>query len=165
MHRTAAILLSVAILGHAEIARAADPADAATEPRAAVVDAGPSRLLLATGAASFAFAYGGSLWVGATSTRASDRALLVPFAGPWIAFGTHGACGESGAPCGQEATYAALMIADGLVQAASAVQIALAFVHRDVRETREPIVRSARVTVMPSRPAGGGLGLAAVGEF
>jgi hypothetical protein len=154
---------SVAVLGSAGDARA--DGSGAPEQRAGLVDAGPNRLLLATGAATFAFAYGGSLWVGATSTRSSDRPLLVPFAGPWLSLLSHPACGSGGAPCGQETTYAALFIADGLVQAASAMQIALAFLHRDLRETHEPLVRAARVTLAPSRSAGGGLGLAAIGEF
>lgn len=163
MHRLLALLLVLAALGHGSAARAEGSSVSDAVPR--VVDAGPNRLLLASGAATIGFAYGGSLWVGATSTRSSDRPLLVPFAGPWIALGAHGSCGGGGTPCGQETTYAALFIADGLVQAAGAVQIALAFLRRDLRDTHDPLVRSARVTVAPSRPAGGGLGLAAVGEF
>ena len=163
MRRTPSLLLSLAVLGCAGAARADVPTFSNTRP--AVVDAGPNPLLLAAGAATFAFAYGGSVWVGATSTRASDRPLLVPFAGPWLALGAHGGCSSGGAPCGQETTYAALFVADGLVQAAGAVQIALAFVRRNLRDTRDSPVRSARVTVAPSRPAGGGVALAAVGEF
>ena len=133
-----------------------------------MVDAGPNRLLLATGAATFAFSYGGAAWVGLTSSRTADRPLLVPFAGPWIALNAHvaGACGALGGTCGQEAAYSGLLIADGLVQAASAVQIALAFVHRELRETSTPLARrTAHVSVAPARAPGGGLALAAFGEF
>jgi hypothetical protein len=161
MKRTAFLLLTLALFGFSGAARAEGPA--VPEGSSRVIDAGPNGLLLATGAATFAFAYGGSLWVGAT--RSSDRPLLVPFAGPWIALGAHGACGGGGAPCGQETTYAALFVADGLAQAAGAVQIALAFLLRDLRDTHDPLVRSARITVAPSRPAGGGVGIAAFGEF
>ncbi len=151
------------VAGAAEPPIAAEPP--APEPRSTIVDMGPNRLLLATGSASFAFAYGGSAWVGATSSRAFDRPLLIPFAGPWVALAARGACGESGIPCGQQTTYAALLAADGLVQAASVVQIALAFLHRELGVTNEPVLRSARVTLAPARTAGGGVGLAAIGEF
>jgi hypothetical protein len=137
----------------------------AGEARTTVVDVGPNRLLLATGAAGLAFAYAGSLWVGATSTRTSDRSLVVPFAGPWLALGTRGSCGGGVSPCGQETAYGALLVADGLVQAASAVQIALAFFHRELRTSTEPVIRSARVTLAPTRPSGGGVGFAAIGQF
>ncbi len=162
MPRTTALLLCcTALLASPLTAHAAD--DSAT-----VVQAGPNRLLLATGAATFAFSYGGAAWVGLTSSRTADRPLLVPFAGPWIALNAHvaGACGALGGACGQEAAYSGLLIADGLVQAASAVQIALAFVHRELRETSAPWVRrTAHVSVAPARAPGGGLALAAVGEF
>jgi hypothetical protein len=121
----------------------------------------------ASGAATFAFAYGGAPWVGATSTRSSDRPRLVPFVGPWLALATRGACGgESGRDCGPETTYAGLAIADGLVQAAGVVQIALAFVHGDLRYAKDPAVspsrasRSTRVSLTPTRTPRG-LGLAA----
>jgi hypothetical protein len=167
--RRAATALSfvLSVLASAGAARAAEPTlePPELEPRTTIVSAGPDRLLLATGAATFAFAYGGSLWVGAMTTRSSDRALLIPFAGPWVALGARGTCGESGVPCGQQSTYAGLLITDGLVQAASAVQIALAFLHRELRQKPDPVIRTARVTLAPSRPSGGGLALAAVGQF
>jgi hypothetical protein len=173
MRRTATALLFVASLlagGGSAHAQAPAVVEPATEPmtaerRATVVDMGPNRLLLATGAAGLAFAYAGSLWVGATSTRTSDRPLVVPFAGPWVALGTRGSCGGGGLPCGQETAYGALLVADGLVQAASAVQIALAFLHRELRTSTEPVIRSARVTLAPTRPSSGGVGLAAIGQF
>ena len=35
--------------------------------------------------------------------------------------------------------------------AASAVQIALAFLHRELRRSTEPVIRGARVTLAPTR--------------
>lgn len=177
MRRAATALVFVTSLAWVVVAPGSARADgpSATEPaavepmtgeaRTTVVDMGPDRLLLATGAAGLAFAYAGSLWVGATSTRTSDRALVVPFAGPWVALGTRGSCGGSGSACGQETAYGALLVADALVQAASAVQIALAFIHRELRTRAEPVLRSARVTLAPTRPSGGGVGFAAIGQF
>jgi hypothetical protein len=160
----------MAALTASATATAAEPAPAephTAEPRMKVVDMGPNRLLLAAGAATFAFAYGGSLWVGATSSRSTDRPLLVPFAGPWFALANRGTCGDggSGRACGPETTYSALLIADGLVQAAGAVQIALAFLHRDLRSAKEPIIDTARLSITPARTSGGGLALAALGTF
>ncbi|MDB4936164.1 MAG: hypothetical protein JWP87_3136 [Labilithrix sp.] len=165
------LLLSIAALtSTAATASAAEPSVGephSAETRAKLVDMGPNRLLLATGAATFAFAYGGSLWVGATSTRSSDRPLLVPFAGPWLAFARRGSCDADGGsrPCGPETTYAALLVADGLVQAAGVVQIALAFLHRDMRSAKEPLVNTARLSIAPARTTNGGLGIAAAGAF
>lgn len=168
MHRTLAALLLLSMAAGRPSAALADDVTATSSPQnttqTTLVDSGPNRLLLATGGASFAFAYAGAAWVGATSSRSADRPLLIPFAGPWVALRAHvaAACDATTTPCGQQTTYAALTVADGLMQAAGAVQIALAFLHRDLQEAREPV---ARMAIAPSRPPGGGLGVSAVGEF
>jgi hypothetical protein len=170
MRRKIATLLLVSLFSTASVARAADPSPA--EPhevvptRHVVTDVGPNRLLMASGAATFAFGYAGAVWVGATSTLATDRPLLIPFAGPWLALATRAPCGgETSGVCGHEATYDALLIADGLVQVAGIAQIALAFLHRDLRPAAEPVIHGARVHVTPARTAGGGLAIAASGAF
>jgi hypothetical protein len=114
-----------------------------------------SLILLLAALVATTTVYGGALRAGATNTRASDRSLLVPFAAPWLALGTRGACGgETGRDCGPKATYAGLQIAGGLVQAASVVQIALAFVHGDLRYAKDPAVDPSRARRLRGLPSG-----------
>ena len=57
--------------------------DEAPSSRARIEDRGPNRLLLATGIATLAFSYTVSGYAGATSSRESERWLLVPAVGPF----------------------------------------------------------------------------------
>ena len=132
----------------------------ADEPieRVVVEDRGPNHLLLATGIATFGFSYAVSGWVGLTSPRASERFLVVPVAGPWIALSRRALCGERPAvPCDTERTYEGLLIADGILQGLGLAQIGYAFVKREKREVE-------RTTVVPLTIAHGA-GVAAVGTF
>ena len=120
-----------------------------------VVDRGPNRLLLGTGVTTLVFAYGISAYVGATTERSSERWLVVPLAGPWVALAQREGCAETGTtPCDVDPAFRGLLVADGLLQLAGAAQIALAFVKRERRE----------VTFVPSRVPGGA-GLVALGTF
>ena len=121
----------------------------------AFVDAGPNRLLLGTGITTLGFAYGIAAYVGATTERSSERWLIVPFAGPWLALANREGCAETGTtPCDVDPAFRGLLVADGLLQLAGAAQIALAFVKRERRD----------VTFLPSRVPGGA-GLVALGTF
>lgn len=121
-------------------------------------DHGPNRLLLATGIATLGFTYGVSSYLGVTSARESDRWLLVPFSGPFVAVARREPCGERPAiPCDTEPTYKALLIVDGGLQLAGAALIALAFVKRELRETPRPLVMPLAMR--------GGAGVAAVTVF
>lgn len=123
--------------------------------------AGPHRLLLTTGLATFGFGWSAALYVGATSTRDTDRGLVVPLAGPWIALGARGAC-EGGA-CGDEGTYKALLVADGVVEAGGAAQMILAFALRESRTDRTRTIEPPLAwSIGPMR---GGAGAIARGFF
>lgn len=128
-----------------------------------VVENGPHRLLLATGVATFGFAYGVSAWVGATTDRMADRWLLVPLAGPWVALARREGCDPSGTPCDVEPTYRGLLVADGLLQLAGVAQLAVAFVERDLRRKERPVVRRT-LALAPGRVPGGAA-LAVAGTF
>jgi hypothetical protein len=128
-----------------------------------VIDGGPNRLLLATGLATLGFAYGISAYVGATTERGSERWLLVPVSGPWLALARREGCAEVGAtPCDVEPTFQGLLVADGLIQLAGVAQLALAFVKRERRETQAAVART--VSLLPARMPGGA-GLFAHGAF
>jgi hypothetical protein len=169
MRRAPAILLGSMLLTAGTVARAADPParvrpDSAATPPVAP-ETGPNRLLLASGAATLAFGYGGAAWVGATSSLETDRLLLLPLAGPWLALATRAPCDEpSTGVCGHETTYDGLLVADGLVQIAGVVQVALAFLRRDLRRAVEPSLFGGHMRVAPARAAGG-LAIAATGTF
>lgn len=159
--RTAAIVVLAALaVGTARDARA-------QEQDHRVVDGGPDRLLLTTGAGTFGLAYVSSAWVGATSSLDSDRALLVPFAGPWVALATRDGCEDSVA-CGAEPTYRTLLVGDGIVQAAGAAQIVMAFLFRERRPADEPRIRPGSTVsslgIGPVRVRAG-VGLGATGTF
>lgn len=147
-----AIAFSASVVAPEE-ARADEPVETIV-----VEDRGPNQLLLATGVATLGFSYAVSGWVGATSSRASERFLLVPVAGPWLALSRRETCGERPAvPCDIEPTYDALFVVDGVLQGLGLAQVAYAFVKREKREVERPSV------VPLSIPRGAGV--AAVGTF
>jgi hypothetical protein len=84
------------------------------------VERGPNKKLLVAGATVFGAAYVPSVAVGVFSDRTSDRALLVPLVGPWIALGGFD-CDD--APCSSPGLDRALMIGSGFVQAIGAAGV------------------------------------------
>ena len=159
-------IVCLSVLTAAIAARADAAPHEVGETRGVVREGAPNPLLLTSGAATFAFGYGAAAWVGATSTLSTDRALLLPLAGPWLALATRAPCdGATGGICGHETTYDVLLVADGLVQLAGVAQFALAFVRRDLRTWREQKATAARWNIIPTRTPGGGLAIAAVGHF
>lgn len=133
-------------------------AGAQEEVRTTYEDAGPNRLLLATGLATLGFAYSVSAWVGLTSPHESERWLVVPFVGPWAAIAQREQCGESPlVPCATDSAYIALLAVDGALQLAGIAQIALAIVKRERREVERPLVMPIAIR--------GGAGLSATAAF
>ena len=131
-----------ALLAFAELLGAGmGRADEEAPRRVEVVDRGPNRLLLATGIATLGFSYGVSAWVGATSPRESERFLIAPVVGPWIALVVREGCGPRPAvPCDTEPTYDGLIVASGALQLVGLAQVAIAFVKRERREIERPLV-------------------------
>jgi hypothetical protein len=138
------------------------PADARADDtpprRIEIEDRGPNRMILASGIATFGFSYGVSGYVGATSPHESERFLLVPVFGPWMALVEREACGPSPAvSCETESTYQALLVASGGLQLLGLAEVAYAFVKRERREVERPLV-----TALAFR---GGAGLGATAKF
>lgn len=131
-----------AVLAFGELLQARVASADELEPRRVTIeDRGPNRLLLATGIATLGFSYGVSSWVGATSPHASERFLLVPVFGPWVALTEREHCGPRPAvPCESDHTYEGLIVASGALQLAGIAQIAFAFVKRERREIERPLV-------------------------
>lgn len=152
-----AVLLGAAGVLSPTVARA-EEAQEAPASRVRIEDRGPNRLLMATGLATFGFSYSVSAYVGAASQRESDRFLVVPAAGPFIALVERDACGTAATgACTNEMTYEGLLVASGVMQLAGLAQIGLAFITRERREVERPLV-------MP-QALRGGAGLGAVAQF
>lgn len=140
------------------------PEPAASDRPYVVEDRGPNRLLLATGVATLGFTYGVSAYAGATTTWDSERWLLVPLVGPWLTLIRREGCGApDSARCEVEPTFSALFVASGLLQLGGAVQIAAAFLKRELHEVDRPVVQRT-VAIVPSGVPGGAT-LAARGIF
>lgn len=107
---------------------------------------------MATGIATLGFSHSVSAWVGATSPHESDRFLLVPAVGPFLALAQREGC-----ECATEPTYEGLLVASGALQLAGLAQIAFAFVKRERREVERPLVMPLALR--------GGAGLGATATF
>lgn len=119
--------------------------------------------LIYTGAAAFAAGYVPAAAFGAFSDRDSDRSLLAPLVGPWIALGERD-CSGGDAPCSNEGLDKALMITSGVVQGAGVVAVALGLFIKPPERTALPIATAPKVHFTPmSFRAGAGVG--AVGTF
>jgi hypothetical protein len=102
-----------------------------------------------------------------TSERPSDRRLVVPFAGPWLAFADRGDCGPGTTrDCNTEKAYNGLLIVDGVVQALGGLTFATGFlsprVHTYTTTTR--VRASPEFRIAPTVGAAG-YGLGAIGTF
>ncbi len=124
----------------------------------------PNRILLGTGALTFAAAYVPSVIVASNSERTGDNKLYIPLVGPWMDLADRPGCGSGTINCGRENVNIAMLIVDGVAQAAGAAQLLAAFLapeHHNVLQMRA----TAGVHVAPTQMGRGGVGLAAVGAF
>jgi hypothetical protein len=134
----------------------------ATAPQEHVVSTGPSSLFM-SGLLTLGIPYGTSVIVAAGSSRAEDKNLYVPVAGPWLDFATRADCGSAGQPaCSSETAYKVLLAADGILQAVGAIEIVSALLMPPVQTVASD---EPRVMVGPSRVGSAGYGLAAIGAF
>ncbi|MEO6419097.1 MAG: hypothetical protein ABIP39_06805 [Polyangiaceae bacterium] len=120
----------------------------------------PNRPLLYTGMVLFAGSYGSSLIVAATSERDGDKRLYWPLVGPWLDLGNR-QCDIR--PCGNDSAEKALLIADGITQAAGAfLMVSSIFV---AENRRGPIRQTHAFQLAPAKLGRGAFGLSAVGSF
>ena len=118
----------------------------------------PNAALITSGAVMFGIPYTTSFVVAASSNRTSDRHLFLPLVGPWIDLASRGQC--VGPSCDGETSNKVLLVFDGLLQSAGALQFMSGFLF----PTTRIVTRTASVQVAPS---GGrsGMGLTAYGRF
>jgi hypothetical protein len=114
----------------------------------------PNAALITSGAVMLGIPLAASTIVAATSARASDRYLYAPVVGPWMDLANRGQC--VGSACSNVTRDNVLLVANGILQGAGALQIAAGFIFPQTRT----VTRTAGVHVTPT-----GLGLAAYGSF
>ncbi len=146
-------------------------ADASMEPRTRAFADVPSEEtiivprydLLTSGAAFLAVSYLPSVVVGAESHREGDTNLFIPVFGPWFDLIARPPCSVT-VPCSGEGLAKVALVADGVLQTAGALQVALALLvpHRHV--VLHAKTDRFAVDFTPSR-LGTGYGLAALGTF
>lgn len=94
----------------------------------------PHRAIVTLGATIFTLAYAPAAVVGVTSDRDSDRALLAPFAGPWLALAQRDCAAQ---PCGSNDDVAkAFTLASGFAQAGGLAIVIWGLVVPEIIETR-----------------------------
>lgn len=150
--------LSAAALPVVVTALTLAPSAAAQEVRTVEESAGPNMALVNSGAIMLGGAWAASYIVASSSPRAVDERLYIPVAGPWLDLANRGEC----AGCSGEAMNKALLIGDGVLQAAGVLQIVGAFVFPEKRVVR---VGAAEMTVSPASLGRGAVGLTASGTF
>jgi hypothetical protein len=122
----------------------------------------PNANLVGSGLLTLGLSYGTSVVVGATSDRASDQFLFVPLAGPWMDLATRDC---RGAPCDlDEVGNRVLLVANGIVQAAGALEILAGFAMPVTRTVTRVAQVPKGVHVTPTAGPGA-VGLAAYGAF
>lgn len=85
-------------------------------------DTGPNALLM-SGLVGFGASYGAAVIVAASSDHQGDNRLYVPVVGPWLDIADRGSCPVKNSACDNETTNKVLLVADGVIQGASALAI------------------------------------------
>jgi hypothetical protein len=129
-----------------------------SSPAVEEVVTGPNTSLMSSGLVTFGVPYVASVVVGVKSSNGSDRNLLVPVAGPWIALERRQGCPG----CAAEMANKALLIGDGILQGLGALQIMGALVFPETRVVR---TRALQLTITPASVGGTSPGVAAFGTF
>jgi hypothetical protein len=126
-------------------------------------DTGPNPLLL-SGLVGFGASYGAAVIVAASSDHQGDNRLYVPVLGPWLDIGDRGSCPVSNSKCDNETTNKVLLVADGVIQGASALAIVGGILSPGTTATQTTVsqagVHFTPVSYGPASP-----GLAAFGSF
>jgi hypothetical protein len=137
----------------------------------------PNPALFGSGFGLFVVGYTPALVVGAASDHKGDRSLLIPVVGPFIDLGTRACSGltldssngpfqlSDGKNCGASGIEQVALVADGIVQALAAVEIAGSFLVPERQTTVVVGSRRASLSIAPSSFGGRGAGAVALGIF
>ncbi len=123
----------------------------------------PNYTLITTGAVILGASYTTSVIVGAASGLNADQHLYVPVAGPWIDLANRGGCPAAGS-CDSETANKVLLVVDGVLQAAGAIQILCGLVFPAEKDVTTLKVKSAKLSFTPAR-IGTGYGASTLIQF
>jgi hypothetical protein len=145
-------------------------------PGGGVVETRRSTTALVSGIVLLGLSYAPSAYVGFTSSRGGDRALLVPVVGPWIDFAGRGKCVPPPGseqlpidPCIGETASRVGLVVSGIVQTVGGLLIAISLPSKTevVYDRDRGVSRAAtppRIVFVPTATPYGA-GAAAVGTF
>ena len=105
----------------------------------------------------------GAAIVGSESDHQGDKHLYVPILGPWLDLADRGGCDNiTNTNCDGETTNKVLLVADGVIQAAGAIEIVAGLL---TPTHHHGYVRTAKVQVRPRSLGHGNPGLVVFGQF
>jgi hypothetical protein len=120
----------------------------------------PNYPMFWSGVVAFTFAYNDSIFVAIQSDRSSDKRLLLPVVGPWLALGQRNCSSE---PCKNPGLSATLLAIDGASQGVGfALMLASLVVPNRAMEIR---MGKARIRMTPVALGAGAEGIAATAPF
>jgi len=127
---------------------------------------GPSMTMVGAGIGVFGLSYIPAVAVAASSGTHADKALYVPFAGPWIDLAQRPAC-TSASTCNPESRAKVMIAIDGVCQALGGLTIIGGFLTTTHETTTIPRTASLHPTLRlsPTQMGNGGYGLLALGTF
>jgi hypothetical protein len=130
----------------------------------------PNRAMLVGGLLVFGVSYVPSLFAAAGANTASENFLGIPLLGPWLDIGNRPACsGHLSPACSPEWGRTAVLVADGLFQAAGATAVVLAFALPGANPAMGTMKLASkqelRLGILPAHFGADGYGLTAVGDF
>jgi hypothetical protein len=128
----------------------------------------PNGALIASGIVTFGIPYMASVAVASESMRVGDSRLYVPVAGPWMDLNERpDMCrGRHYAACDQDTSDRVMLVANGILQAAGALQILAGFIFPETQTvtTVGATKLTPQVTLTPFS-GHGTYGLGALGRF
>jgi hypothetical protein len=119
----------------------------------------PNVDLVASGLFTLGVPYVVSVVAATGSTREGDQALYTPLVGPWLDLANREGCPGA---CKSETVYKTLLVADGLLQAAGALEIAIGFLFPLPHSVNTASLTRLRMVPNVARTGGG---LTTVGVF
>jgi len=127
-------------------------------------DTGPNPLLM-SGLVGFGASYGAAVIVAASSNHQGDNRLYVPILGPWLDIGDRGDCPVKSSACDNETTNKVLLVADGVIQGASALAIVGGILSVGSPTTTQTTVSQRGVHFAPVSYGSASPGVAAFGSW
>ena len=126
---------------------------------------GPGAEMIGAGIGVFGISYIPAIAVAASSGVSADRALYVPFAGPWLDLTQRPSC--TPATCNPEPTAKVLLVIDGVVQALGGLTVIGGFLIKTHETTTARRTANLRPTLRlsPQQMGNGGYGVLALGTF